>query len=80
MRDDETLDDLEFNNYMIYQKKDGFKFGIDSVILSYFASRRDIGIRDNSLVADLGTGTGVLCILLSRKNKIKENSWSRSTA
>ena len=59
----ERIDDLQFENLKIIQDTDGFRFGIDSVLLTDFA--RDI--KNNSTIADLGTGTGVLTILLSKK-------------
>ena len=36
IKDDECLDDLQ-NGLFIIQKKNGFKFGIDAVLLSDFA-------------------------------------------
>ena len=65
LKENERIDDLEFKNLKIIQDKDGFCFGIDSVLLSDFAKN----IRNNSKVMDLGTGTGILCILLSGKTK-----------
>ncbi len=65
LKENERIDDLEFKNLKIIQNKDGFCFGIDSVLLSDFAKN----IRNNSKVMDLGTGTGILCILLSGKTK-----------
>ncbi len=62
----ERIDDLEYKNLKIIQKKNGFCFGIDSVLLSDFAK----DIRNNSNVLDLGTGTGILSILLSAKTKL----------
>ena len=61
----ERIDDLEFKNLKIIQNKDGFCFGIDSVLLSDFAKN----IKQNSKVIDLGTGTGIIPILLSKKTK-----------
>ena len=63
LKENERIDDLEFKNLKIIQNKDGFCFGIDSVLLSDFAKN----IRNNSKVMDLGTGTGILSILLSGK-------------
>ena len=40
-----------------------FAFGIDSVLLSDFAKK----IRPGSIICDLGTGTGIISILLSKK-------------
>ena len=68
LKENERIDDLEFNGYKIIQNSEGFCFGIDSVLLSDFAK----DIRHNSKVMDLGTGTGILCILLAGKTKLKE--------
>ena len=64
----ERIDDLEINNLKIIQNKKGFCFGIDSVLLSDFAKN----IKINSNILDLGTGTGILPILLSAKTKLKK--------
>ncbi len=64
----ERIDDLEFKNLKIIQNKDGFCFGIDSVLLSDFAKN----IKKNSMVLDLGTGTGIIPILLCGKTKLKK--------
>ena len=65
LKENERIDDLEYKGLKIIQNKDGFCFGIDSVLLSDFSKN----IRNNSKVIDLGTGTGILCILLSGKTK-----------
>ncbi len=59
----ERIDDLELNNLKIIQNKDWFCFGIDSVLISNFAKE----IHKNSKILDLGTGTGIISILLSAK-------------
>ena len=64
----ERIDELELNNLKIIQKNDGFCFGIDSVLLSDFARK----IKKNSKVLDLGTGTGILGILLCAKTNLKQ--------
>ena len=61
----ERIDDLEFKGYKIIQNSEGFCFGIDAVLLSDFAKN----LKKNSKVIDLGTGTGILPILLSGKTK-----------
>ena len=68
LKENERIDDLEIKNMKIIQNKDGFCFGIDSVLLSDFAKE----IKDNSKVVDLGTGTGILGILLCAKTNLKE--------
>ena len=42
IKDDERVDDLQRNGYRIIQKKKGFCFGMDAVLLSGFA-RADAG-------------------------------------
>ena len=66
--ENERIDDLEFKNLKIIQNRLGFCFGIDSVLLSDFAK----GIKKNSIVVDIGTGTGIISILLSAKTDIKK--------
>ena len=63
LKDNERIDDLEFKNLKIIQNKEGFCFGIDSVLLTDFAKN----IKQNSKVIDLGTGTGIIPILLYGK-------------
>ena len=62
-KEERTLDDLQ-NGYWIYQYRDGFRFGADAVLLSDFAR-----IRKEEEVVDLGTGSGILPILLCAKGK-----------
>lgn len=68
LKDNERIDDLQLNNLKIIQNKEGFCFGIDSVLLSDFAKE----IPSNSKVLDLGTGTGILGILLCGKTKLSK--------
>lgn len=68
LKENERIDDLEFKNLKIIQNTKGFCFGIDSVLLSDFAKK----IRKNAIVADLGTGTGIISILLSNKTDTKK--------
>lgn len=65
LNENERIDDLELNNLKIIQNTKGFCFGMDSVLLSDFAKN----IKKNSKVIDLGSGTGILPILLSAKTK-----------
>ncbi len=65
IKEDETLDDLQ-NGYSLIQKKDGFRFGVDAVLLADFAN-----VKSTSKVIDIGTGTGIIPILLYARNKPK---------
>lgn len=62
----ERLDDLERNGYRIIQHKDKFCFGMDAVLLSGFAN-----VNQGETVLDLGTGTGIIPILLEAKTEGK---------
>lgn len=60
----ERIDDLQRDNLMIIQDTDRFCFGIDAVVLSSFANAKA-----GDTVLDMGTGTGVIPILMSSKTK-----------
>ena len=66
--DDERLDDLNCKNLKILQKKDGFCFGMDSVLIANFVKIS----RKSAIVADLGTGTGIISILVVGKQNPKK--------
>ena len=66
LRDDERIDDLQRNHYGIIQRKGTFCFGMDAVLLSGFAV-----VKPGEKVLDLGTGTGIIPILLEAKTKGK---------
>lgn len=56
----ERIDDLQLNSLRIIQSENGFRFGMDAVLLSDFAR-----VRPREHVVDMGTGTGILPILMS---------------
>jgi len=64
LQPDETLEDLQLNGFFLIQKKKGFRFGMDAVLLADFAV-----IRPGDTVADFGTGSGILPVLLAGRNK-----------
>ena len=60
--EDESIDDLQLNGLKLIQKKKAFRFGVDAVLLSYFAN-----IKKHHEVIDLCTGTGIVPFLLLGK-------------
>jgi len=62
LKDNERIDDLQYKGLRLIQKEDGFCFGIDAVLLSYFAQ-----VPKNGSVIDLGTGTGIIAVLVAAK-------------
>ena len=67
LTENERIDNLEFKNLKIIQDKKGFCFGIDAILLSDFAKN----IKKDTKVLDLGTGTGIISILLCEKTQLK---------
>ena len=61
IKENERLEDLGIKGLKIIQNPDYFCFGIDAVLLSWFASG---AVRKKSRVIDLGTGTGIIPLLL----------------
>ena len=65
--ENERIDDLERNGYRIIQNSNGFCFGMDAVLLSGFVQPKTRG-----KVVDLGTGTGIIPILLRAKTASRD--------
>lgn len=63
LRAGERIDDLQIKGYEIIQHPGRFCFGMDAVLLSSFAK-----VKKREKALDLGTGTGILPILLAAKN------------
>ncbi|WP_122644652.1 tRNA1(Val) (adenine(37)-N6)-methyltransferase [Luxibacter massiliensis] len=64
LKQGERLDDLQLNGLEIIQDPARFCFGVDAVLLSDFTR-----IKKGETVLDMGTGTGILPILLSAKSQ-----------
>ena len=67
LKGNERLDDLQRSGYQIIQDPDRFCFGMDAVLLSGFAKAKE-----GDRVLDLGTGTGIIPILMEAKTDAKE--------
>lgn len=59
---DESIDDLQLNGLQLIQKNEGFRFGVDAVLLSHFAN-----VKKKHRVIDLCTGTGIVSFLMYGK-------------
>jgi len=64
LKSNERLDELQRNGYRIIQNPEKFCFGMDAVLLSGFASARK-----GDKVLDMGTGTGIIPILMEAKTE-----------
>lgn len=68
LKENERIDDLQYKGLKIIQNKSGFCFGVDSVLLSDFAKT----IKKNNIVVDIGTGTGIIGLLLCKKTNLQK--------
>lgn len=64
LKENERIDDLQLKGLKIIQNTEGFCFGMDAVLLANFAT-----VKRGAKVADLGTGTGIIPILISGKSR-----------
>lgn len=62
----ERLDDLVIDNMKLWQRTDQFCFSIDAIILAHF-----VPIKSRHVYADLGTGTGVIPLILTARGAKK---------
>ncbi|MGL4992134.1 MAG: tRNA1(Val) (adenine(37)-N6)-methyltransferase [Sarcina sp.] len=67
LRDGESLDDLQIDGIHLIQKDDGFRFGVDAVLLANFAN-----VKTKHIVVDLCTGTGIIPFIIKGKKKPKK--------
>ena len=70
----ERLDNIGFDDLRLLQKPEEFCYGVDAVILTDFAASgggrwEECGYRGDVYAADLGTGTGIIPLILSHKIK-----------
>ena len=58
----ERIDEIGFSGYKLVQRPEWFCYGIDAVLIADFAK-----LKNRSRVADLGTGTGIIPLILKHK-------------
>lgn len=64
LKENERIDDLQLHGMSLIQNAEAFCFGVDAVLLSYF-----VDVKKNHRVLDIGTGTGIIPVLLAGKTK-----------
>ena len=77
------LDDTGFGGIEIFQNPQELCYGVDAVLLADFASKPPSAAKEKSRIIDLGTGTGIVPLILSHKTKageimgveVQEASW-----
>ncbi|WHH57066.1 tRNA1(Val) (adenine(37)-N6)-methyltransferase [Petroclostridium sp. X23] len=63
----ERIDDLQYRGLKIIQDTRGFCFGLDAVLLANFSQ-----VKKGSTILDMGTGTGIIPILIAGKTDAKK--------
>lgn len=62
LQEGERLDDLEYKGLRLIQRRDGYCFTSDAVLLA-----NSVRVRKGGAVVDLGTGSGVIALLIAAK-------------
>jgi tRNA1Val (adenine37-N6)-methyltransferase len=70
-KEDETLEPLLAGRGYILQKRGGYRFSLDAVVLAYFVTRlqADARFKKGIHYIDLGTGCGIVPVLLGKWKK-----------
>ncbi|MGL5440838.1 MAG: tRNA1(Val) (adenine(37)-N6)-methyltransferase [Filifactoraceae bacterium] len=66
VKESERIDDIQIKNLKIIQDINGFCFGIDAVLLANFTK-----VKANKIGVDLGTGTGIIPLIIAGKSEVK---------
>lgn len=64
LKDNETIEDLQFKGLKIIQDKTNYRFTSDAVLLSWFAK-----VKSGETLCEFCSGSGVISILVSAKNE-----------
>jgi len=65
IRNDETLDDLLHGELKLVQKKRGFRYSVDALLLASFA----LPLCRGKDVLDMGCGSGVVALIMAKRGK-----------
>ncbi|PKN76882.1 MAG: SAM-dependent methyltransferase [Deltaproteobacteria bacterium HGW-Deltaproteobacteria-10] len=60
--DEETLDEIIDGRLRVFQKKRGYRFSLDAILLAHFVS-----LKAKSKAIDLGTGSGIIPLVLATR-------------
>jgi len=66
---DESLDDLLHGELELLQKKAGYRYSVDALLLADFVIP---GIKPGHQILDLGAGSGVISLILARRSRAKK--------
>lgn len=76
LREGERMDRIGFGDLRLIQKPEDFCYGVDAVLLSHFAAthggQKNYCKIKSKRAIDLGTGTGIIPLILSHKTDIRE--------
>ncbi len=84
LKSEERMDEIGFGDLRLIQAPKEFWYGVDAVILSDLATK--ISHKCAKIIIDLGTGTGVIPLIMSHKTKaesivgveLQEPAWERA--
>lgn len=60
--EEETLDEILDGHLRVFQKKKGYRFSIDSILLAHFVS-----LKPRTCAIDLGCGSGIILLILAKR-------------
>src|SRR5512137_2945424 len=60
--DEETLDEILDGHLRVSQKKKGYRFSLDSILLAHFVS-----LKPRTCAIDLGCGSGIILLILAKR-------------
>jgi tRNA1Val (adenine37-N6)-methyltransferase len=61
---DETIDEILGGRLRIFQRKTGYRFSLDSLLLAHFTK-----LREGEDLIDLGTGSGIVALILAGRHR-----------